>query len=104
MDEDTEGTIVVHVDKELEDLIPGYMANRRRDIIAILSYIAVGDYEPVRVLAHSMKGSGGGYGFDQITEIGARMEVAAKEKDSRGIKGGIAELLAYLDRITVVYE
>ena len=30
-----------------------------------------------------MKGAGGGYGFDGVTEIGKNLEEAAKEADSR---------------------
>ncbi len=98
------GRIFVRVDRELEDLIPGYLAKRRKDIPSIISFVDQGDYEKVRVLGHSMKGSGGGYGFDPITEIGARIEGAAKEKDEQAIRNLTDELSKYLERIEVVYE
>ncbi len=108
MTEDTKGTlaktILVRIDKDLEELIPGYIANRQKDVALILSLAAEGDYEPVRVLAHSMKGSGGGYGFDEITKIGARMEAAAKKGDMQEIKRQVDDLKEYLERIEVVYE
>ena len=61
--------MVVQVDPELEDLIPGYLENRHSDVQSILAALERGDCETIRVLAHSMKGSGGGYGFDAITDI-----------------------------------
>lgn len=96
--------IIVHVDSDLEELIPGYLDNRRRDVQSMLEALARGDYETIRVLGHSMKGSGGGYGFDPITEIGSCLERAAKARDREGLQKWVGELLSYLDGIEVVYE
>ena len=51
-----------------------------------------------------MKGSGGGYGFDVISEIGKTIEQAAKDKNDDVIKNSVQELDSYLDRVEVVYE
>ena len=96
--------IIVHVDKDLEDLIPEFLESRRADVDAIGSAAGAQDYETVRVLGHSMKGSGGGYGFDQRTEIGAGLEQAAKGKDVVAIRAGLEKLADYLARVEVVYE
>ena len=61
--------IVVRIDKDLEDLIPGYIKNRHNDIESMHTALESGDFENIRILGHSMKGSGGGYGFDEITTI-----------------------------------
>ena len=58
--------IVVVMDPELEELIPNYLENRHRDVQSIVDARVQGDFEAIRLLAHSMKGSGGGYGFDAI--------------------------------------
>ena len=96
--------IVVHVDAELEDLIPGFLENRQEDIRSIEEALEKGDYETIRTLGHSMKGSGGGYGFDAITDIGKSLEDAAKEKNTGEIRKRVGELLHYLERVEVVYE
>ncbi len=96
--------ILVHVDKDLEALIPEFLENRRADVDAIGSAAGAEDYETVRVLGHSMKGSGGGYGFDELTEIGAGLEQAAKAKDGAAIRAGLDKLVDYLARVEVVYE
>ncbi len=62
--------IVVQVDADLEDLIPGYLQNRRQEVDSILQALENQDFEAIRVLGHTMKGTGGGYGFDAITEMG----------------------------------
>ncbi len=99
-----DGKIRVTVDPDLADLIPGFLNNRRKDITAMQAALAQGDFETVRLLGHSMKGAGGGYGFDAITEIGAALEQAAKGKDPGAIGKGLCDLSSYLDRVEVASD
>jgi HPt (histidine-containing phosphotransfer) domain-containing protein len=96
-------TIRVTVDPDLEDLIPGYLEGRGRDAGAMAQALKGKDFETIRILGHSMKGSGGGYGFDAITEIGGGLERAAKAGDGAAIDRLIEELRLYLGRVRVVY-
>lgn len=96
--------IVVRVDAEIEDLIPGFLENRRKDIETILEALDQGDYETIRLLGHRMKGAGGGYGFDAITDIGRSIEQGAKEKNPEEVRRWLGDLLHYLDRVEVVYD
>jgi len=102
--EDHEEKIVVIVDEDLQDLIPGYLENRLKDIAAIRAALAQGDYEAIRSIGHKLKGSGGGYGFDQITEIGRLMEEAAKIDHGEEILRQTEALTSYLKRVEVVYQ
>lgn len=95
---------IVKIDCDLEDLIPGYLENRRKDINKINNSLEAGDFETIRIVGHSMKGSGGGYGFDGITAIGAAVEQAAKDKDITGIRKHVEELMSYLKRVEITYE
>ncbi len=94
----------IKIDKDLEDLIPRYLENRRRDIELIQEAMGKSDFETIRVLGHSMKGSGGGYGFDAITEIGKLIEESTKKMDTEEISRQIEALSEYLDNINIVYE
>lgn len=99
-----EERILVRVASEIAELIPGFLQNRRKDIAAMLDAVQRGDFETVRVLGHSMKGAGGGYGFDAITEIGAALEQAAKQRNAAEIRDRVNELSRYLDRVEVISE
>jgi len=96
--------IVVAVDIDLEDIVPGYLENRQKDIVDITRAVDGGDFETIRVLGHRMKGSGGGYGFDRITDIGFALENASKEGDGEEIRARVEELRDYLARVEVTYE
>ena len=104
MTEDKNGKIIIHADIDLEDLIPGFLKNRRKDIMEIESLLAADDYETIQRLGHSMKGAGGGYGFDEITDIGIHIEQAAKEKNAAEIRTQMERLSSYLDCVEVVYD
>jgi len=98
------GGIVVKVDEDLFDLVPGYLKNRRQDIENMRARLAEGDFESVQSKGHSMKGSGGGYGFAEITEIGGLIEKAAKEKNGVAVGELIIRLEDYLCNIEVVRD
>lgn len=94
----------VIIDEDLEDLIPGYLENRHQDILLILSALENNDFETIRFIGHKMKGSGGGYGFGKITEIGQDLETAAKSLAGREIHKQVSALRDYLGRIKVVFS
>ncbi len=95
--------IVIEADEDLEEIIPGYLLNRRKDIETILEALDKEDFEKIRIAGHSMKGSGAGYGFDAITEIGKSIEEGAINKNVDEIRRKTDELSVYLDKVRVVY-
>ncbi len=97
-------TIVVRANPRFTDLIPGFLQNRRHDVIAMLGALDRGDYEMVESLGHGMKGAGGSWGFHGITEIGAALEQAAENADNEASRKWVGELTRYLDRVAVVYD
>lgn len=96
--------ITVKVDKDLEDLIPGFMQRRRGDVKSLRASLSTGELEKIRVTGHSMKGTGGGYGFDHLSQIGAELEKAAVKEDAGGISKLIDRLEQYLDNVVIEFE
>ena len=95
--------IFVHVDPDLEDLIPRFLSNRQKDLDTILNASGRDGYETIHTLGHRMKGSGGGYGFGAVTEIGASMEKAARIGNGEKIRALTGQLARYISRVDVVY-
>ena len=48
--------IVVKIDPDLKELIPGYLLNRRNDIANIRAALETKDFELIQRQGHSMKG------------------------------------------------
>ncbi len=94
--------ITVAVDVDIIDLIPGYLENRWGDVHTIRSALQDGDFETIRRLGHSMKGSGGGYGLDPVTDMGSGLEEAAKAEDADAAWQWLEKLEGFLQRVKVV--
>jgi HPt (histidine-containing phosphotransfer) domain-containing protein len=96
--------ILVRADPKFADLIPGFLQNRRQDVIAMLGALDRGDFETVENLGHGMRGAGGSWGFQAITDIGAGLEQAAESADSDASRKWVGELSRYLDRVEIVSD
>ncbi len=96
--------IIIQADPEIADIIPVFLESRAEDVVSLQEVLGQRDFEAVRILGHSMRGAGGGYGFDAITDIGHALELAAQSQDSEEISRLIDQLSAYLQCVEVVYE
>jgi len=97
-------TILVRANPKFADMIPGFLQNRRQDVIAMLDALDRGDFETVESLGHGMKGAGGSFGFEAITDIGAALEQAAASADTDASRNWVGELSSYLARVEIVSD
>ena len=95
---------IVYVDQDLQDLIPMFLENRYEEINKIKSAITEKDFETIKKLGHTIKGVGGGYGFDYVTELGYKIEEAAKINDEESLLELVTELENHLKNVEIVYE
>ncbi|NOY69222.1 MAG: PAS domain S-box protein [Deltaproteobacteria bacterium] len=98
------GDPVVYAEQIYEKLIPRYLDDLRKDASSMESLLKTGGYDGIRKMGHNIKGSGGGYGFNKISEIGKALESAAKDEDRRMAENGVKALLNYLNQVKVVYR
>jgi HPt (histidine-containing phosphotransfer) domain-containing protein len=99
-----ENIITLHIDQGLEDIVPGFLENRRRDAQTIEIALQENNMSQIQVIGHRMKGDGGGYGFDVISTIGEALEQAALRGDQDAIRRRTEELTDFLARVSVVYR
>ena len=97
-----ENDITVYIDPGLEEIVPGFLENRRRDVQILETALQGNSLAQIQIIGHRMKGDGGGYGFDAISTIGAALEHAAAREDRSGIRRHTDELIDFLTRVTVV--
>jgi HPt (histidine-containing phosphotransfer) domain-containing protein len=96
--------ITVHVDQELQEYIPMFLENRKKEVSLLSELLKKKDFEQIRMLGHGMKGFGSGYGFDFITTIGKELEGAARNRDVGSIGRLIQDYAKYLNQVEVVFS
>jgi len=101
--ESSESAAVI-VNPVFKKVIPGYLEDLKKEIDAMNAALKTDDFESIKANAHNIKGAGGGYGFDEISRIGKRIEDAAKSMDRRKAEDRINELSAYTANVKVTYR
>jgi len=96
--------IVVHVDADLEDLLPGFLQDWKEEVRAMREALEKNNYETIRRLGHDMKGVGGSCGLDVITDMGSALAEGAKAMDQELIRKNLDTLSGYLERAEFMYE
>ena len=100
----TEPVLPVRIDADLADLIPGYLDNRRVDLRDARDALRIGDYARLQRIGHNIRGSGGGYGFDQLVQIGTRLEQAGIAQQAEQASLCLDDLADFLRRVEVIYD
>jgi HPt (histidine-containing phosphotransfer) domain-containing protein len=88
----------------MEDVVPVYLNKRRAEIAIYRKALAANNFEAIRNLGHKLKGTGAGYGFPTLTDLGDALESAAKREDAEAIRLGIDELNRYLENVQLEYS
>ena len=94
----------VRVDAELQAIVPKYLANRAKDCDTIRQHVAAGAFADIKRLGHNMKGTGGGYGFEEISRLGAEIESCAMANQGDRLLELAGALADYLARVKPVYR
>jgi HPt (histidine-containing phosphotransfer) domain-containing protein len=85
-------------DPDFQELIEMFcegLADRRREL---RSAFESGEVDRLRVTAHQLKGSGGGYGFRELSDLARHLEAACKTNAAE-IETRLDEILDHVDRI-----
>ena len=85
--------------QRLAEQTPAYLENCRTNVVAMNAALDRGDFAAVTLLGHNLRGSGGGFGFQAITDFGAGLEQAADDADLAGTRQVIGELSRYLETV-----
>jgi signal transduction histidine kinase/DNA-binding response OmpR family regulator len=86
------------VESNIRDAVPGYLEKRRLDLASCRRALAAGNLTLIAGIGHKIRGTGAGYGFPLLTEIGGRMEAAARHGNTDELKVAIDELASWLGR------
>ena len=97
-------SIQVTVPRDLEPLMPRFLANRKLEIARMQASLAAADFDAVRQAGHSLKGVGGSFGFQALTDLGGRIETSANACDTAAVAASIEEYADYMNRLAIRFE
>jgi len=96
------GKLVEIKDPFARRLIGRYLDNRKDDVDKLRQALAAADFETVRSTGHNLYGSGAAYGLDEISMLGAKIEMAAIDKDGGELERLIDEMTGFLRKLKVL--
>jgi PAS domain S-box-containing protein len=94
----------LRLDQDFAEFIPIFLEDVKGDIDLMQEALAKKDYESISGTSHRIKGAGGGYGLDVVSEFARSVETAAKEKNEAEIGKQLEKLAEYLQHIEITYE
>ena len=83
-------------DDEWAEMQEMYVKHTSKELLSIMETLDTKSFDSLRTFGHNIKGSGGMYGFNEVTEIGAVIEAAAKEQNMALIKSNLDTLDLFL--------
>lgn len=92
------------IDKDLEEIIPSFLANRQKDIAEIETALDANNYKEVESIGHKLSGSAGSYGFNELGKIGKEIEEACKHKNYTLVKSLYAKYKEHMDNLVITFE
>jgi HPt (histidine-containing phosphotransfer) domain-containing protein len=96
--------IIVKVDPELQEITPGFLENKKKELIDLQTALEERRLNDIVRIGHKIKGNAGSYGFVALGAIGANLEEAAKAANEVLCQTLISEIAQYLSNVEVVYE
>jgi HPt (histidine-containing phosphotransfer) domain-containing protein len=94
---------VIMLDKDVEQLVTRFLTRKMADLTRLREALEMGDFDSIRRLGHDLKGAGEGFGFPELSILGAKFELAAPARDTAQIAACIASMERYLTRLQVRY-
>jgi HPt (histidine-containing phosphotransfer) domain-containing protein len=94
--------VTVAVEPDLMGLIPNFLTRKRDDLQTLKDALESGDLTAIARLGHKIKGEGGSFGFDAMSDIGAALEIAGNQSDTEAARQLVADLSDYLEKVDIV--
>ena len=88
-------------DEDYRELLEMFVEDIPERIAALQATLEAETWTEMRYLAHQLKGAGGGYGFDSLSQSAGVLEQASDSQDTDRILSSCNTVIAQLRRVTV---
>lgn len=85
-------------DPEFQKLIRKYLDYLLKEVDGVKKHIQGNNFQEIRKFSHNLKGTGGGYGFDEFTELGGKINIAAHEENIPLIESFVSDFELELNK------
>ena len=93
--------IHLNVEPQLRDLVPAFLASRRRDLERMREALYAGDLAAIRDVGQTIRCFSRVYGFEMLTSLGEEIQTAADECSTLRIVHLQSQLADFLARVEV---
>ena len=97
-------SLLVREDPKFSDLVAEFVDGLAERIADMEQAMRAADFEQLRICAHRLKGSGGGYGYPLLTEYAASLEQSARQQAIDACEEQIDEIKKICDRVVVTVQ
>ncbi len=94
---------IVEIDDDLEDIVPGFLENRKNDVLELQNFYEKREFKEIERIGHKVSGSSGGYGFHQLGKIAKEIELSAGEENEEKVRKLITDFIDYVDNVEVKF-
>jgi HPt (histidine-containing phosphotransfer) domain-containing protein len=95
------GSELVGEDASFADIVTQFVAGLSERLTRMEHAIRQADFDALRIAAHQLKGSGGGYGYPILTERAGQLEKYARNQALDQCADALAELQEICRRVVV---
>lgn len=95
---------LVIIEEDLEDLLTNFFKNRKKEIASLSQVIEKENFSQIAIIAHSLKGTSGSYGFHYMCDLAREIEYSAKEKNLSLAKIKLCELKRHFENMEVILQ
>lgn len=92
---------LVQSDPSYADLVEEFVAGLDDRVHSMGQSLADGQFDTLKSLAHQLKGSGGGHGYQILTEVAATLEEQARNQELQACQTSLEELTSIVSRVVV---
>ena len=94
----------IRIPSSMRILVQRYLCDMTKEVQRCFDHLEKNDLEEVKIFGHRLRGSGGAYGFNQLTVLGASIEKSAAGCDRESTYKSVKEVKEYLDAVCVTYD
>lgn len=96
--------LIEYINPDLEGLLERFFEVSRSDLSRMQAALDEEDFDTLSRLGHTTKGTGYGYGFTGMGDIGRTIEEAANERDGVTLQQQLSILKEYFDTVKIEFS